>query len=255
VRGGRCSVSMIAGPTPTPEYYRPIAFGIGRAMSRAIDVLFGNFVVFIAISALAAVPLFLFALAPMSGFRSYVAIAGLLLHFVFSALASAMIVFATFQALRARPVRAGESIARGLQRLGPVLLTSIVTGIIVAVGTFLLIIPGLIASVIMCVAIPACVVERLNPIESIERSSYLSRGQRWPIFGAFFAIGILSIIASAIITALTKESGSVWLAPAISLVWNTLVTAYQTVLVAIIYHDLRVVKDGIDLEHIAAVFD
>jgi hypothetical protein len=246
---------MIAGPSPSPEYYRPIAFGIGRAMSRAFDVLFGNFVVFIAISGLAAVPLFLFAVAPTSGFRSYVTIAGLLLHFVFSALAQAMIVFATFQALRTRPVRAGESIARGLQRLGPVLLTSIVTGIIVAIGTILLVIPGIIAAVIMCVAIPACVVERLGPIGSIERSSYLSRGYRWPIFGAFFALGIAGIVAGSLITALTKESGSVWLSPAISMVWNTLVTAYQTVLVAIIYHDLRVVKDGIDLEHIAAVFD
>jgi hypothetical protein len=179
----------------------------------------------------------------------------LLLHFVFSALAQAMIVFATFQALRGRPVRGGESVARGLQRLGPVLLTSIITGIIVAIGTFLLVIPGIIASVIMCVAIPACIVERLGPIGSIERSSYLSRGYRWPIFGAFFAIGIAEIIAGLLITALTKESGSVWLSPAVTMVWNTLVTAYQTVLVAIIYHDLRVVKDGIDLEHIAAVFD
>ena len=246
---------MIAGPSPTPEYYRPVAFGIGRAMSRAFDVLFGNFLVFIAISALAAVPLFVFQLAPTGGFRSYAAIAGLVLHFVFSALSQAMIVFATFQALRARPVHAGESIARGLQRLGPVLLTSIVTGIIVAVGSFLLVIPGIIAAVIMCVAIPVCVVERLGPIGSIERSSYLSRGYRWQIFGAFFALAIAQLIVGGVVGALTSESGSLWLSPAISLVWNALATAYQTVLVAIMYHDLRVVKDGIDLEHIAAVFD
>ena len=245
---------MISTPNP-PEYYHPIEFRVGSAMSRAFDVLFGNFFVFIIISAIASAPLFLFALAPTSGIKSVAAIVGVLLHFVLSALCQAMIVYATFQALRGRPVRAGESMARGLQRLGAVLLTSILTGIIVALGTILLVIPGIIASVIMCVAIPACIVERLGPIESIERSSYLSRGFRWPIFGAFFAIGIAGIIANALITALTKGSELVWLDPAISLVWNTLVTAYQTVLVAIIYHDLRVVKDGIDLEHIAAVFD
>ena len=247
---------MIAGPTPSHEYYHPIEFRVGRVMSRAFEVLFGNFIIFIAISAIAAAPLFLFALATPGGSgRSWAAIVGLLLHFVLSALCQAMIVYATFQALRGRGVRAGESIARGLQRLGPILLTSILVGIIVALGTVLLVIPGIIASVILCVAIPACVVERLGPIESIERSSYLSRGYRWPIFGAFLAIGIVSIVADALITGLTKGAESVWLSPAISLVWNTLVTAYQTVLVAIMYHDLRVVKDGIDLEHIASVFD
>ncbi len=245
---------MIAGSNP-PEYYHPIEFRVGSAMSRGFEVLFGNFFVFIVISAIASLPLFLFALAPVTGFKSVAAIVGVLLHFVLSALCQAMIVYATFQALRGRPVRAGESMTRGLQRLGAVLLTSIVTAIIVALGTLLLVIPGIIASVIMCVAIPACIVERLGPVESIERSSYLSRGYRWPIFGAFFAIGIAEIVANALISGLTKGSELVWLDPAISLVWNTLVTAYQTVLVAIIYHDLRVVKDGIDLEHIAAVFD
>jgi hypothetical protein len=246
---------MIAGPNPPHEYYHPIEFRIGRAMSRGFEVLFGNFVVFVVISALAAAPLFLFALAPTGGAKTAGTIAGLLLHFVLSALCQAMIVYATFQALRGRPVRAGESIGRGFGRLGPVLLTSLVTGVIVALGILLLVIPGIILSVIMCVAIPACVVERLGPSQSIERSSYLSRGYRWPIFGAFFAIGIAELIADALITNLTKDSASVWLSPAISLVWNTLLTAYQTVLVAIIYHDLRVVKDGIDLEHIASVFD
>jgi hypothetical protein len=250
---------MISGPNPPPEYYHPLEFRIGRAMSRGFEVLFGNFFVFIAISAIAAAPLFLFTLASTIGVHSTAAsaaaIVGLLLHFVLAALCQAMIVYATFQALRGRPVRAGESMARGLQRLGAVLLTSIVTGIIVGIGTILLVIPGIIASVIMCVAIPACIVERLGPVESIERSSYLSRGYRWPIFGAFFALGIAEIIAGALITGLTKGSELVWLDPAITAVWNTLVTAYQTVLVAIIYHDLRVVKDGIDLEHIASVFD
>ncbi len=248
---------MIAGPNPPPEYYHPTDFRIGRAMSRGFEVLFGNFIIFIAISAIAAAPLFVYTLAEpgTGGARSWGAIAGLLLHFVLSALCQAMIVFATFQALRGRPVRAGESMARGLQRLVPVLLTSILTGIIVALGTLLLVIPGIIASVILCVAIPACVVERLGPIESIERSSFLSRGYRWPIFGAFLAIGIVGLVANALMVGLTKGTDTLWVFPAVSFLWNTLVTAYQTVLVAIMYHDLRVVKDGIDLEHIASVFD
>jgi len=246
---------MISGPNPPSGYYHPIAFRVGSALSRAFEVLFGNFFAFIAISLVSTVPLFFFAFAQTSRVRTAATIVDLLLHFVLSAVCEAMIVYATFQALRGRPVRPGESIARGLQRFGPVVLTSILSTVIVTLGFVLLIIPGLIASVVLCVALPACVVERLGPIESVERSSFLSRGYRWPIFGAFFAIGIVSSIAGAVISALTAGAGPVWLSPAISLVFNTLVNAYQTVLVAIIYHDLRVVKDGIDLEQIASVFD
>jgi uncharacterized membrane protein len=247
---------MIAGTSSPQPYYHPTGFRVGSALSRAIDVLFGNFVPFIAISAIATAPLFIFALTRQAGLQPrYVTWVQLLLHFMLSALCEAMILYATFQALRNRPVRPAESIARGLQRFGPVLLATLYTTIVIGLGCVLLIVPGIIASIIFCVTLPACVVERLGAIESMERSSALTRGYRWPIFGAFLVISIVSLIASALITGLLRGTGPVWLMPTVTFLWDTLAQAYQTVLVAIIYHDLRVVKDGIDLENIASVFD
>jgi hypothetical protein len=38
-------------------------------------------------------------------------------------------------------------------------------------------------------------------------------------------------------------------------VWNAAWTAFWYVTLVMIYHDLRVVKEGVDIDQIAAVFD
>ena len=40
-----------------------------------------------------------------------------------------------------------------------------------------------------------------------------------------------------------------------TLLWGALWTAYYSIAVVMTYHDLRVAKEGIDIEQIASVFD
>ena len=39
------------------------------------------------------------------------------------------------------------------------------------------------------------------------------------------------------------------------LIWNALYGAFDAILVVVTYHDLRVAKEGVDTDHIAAVFE
>ena len=39
------------------------------------------------------------------------------------------------------------------------------------------------------------------------------------------------------------------------MIWHALIGAYQSIVVAVAYHDLRVAKEGVDIENIASVFD
>ena len=143
---------------------------------------------------------------------------------------------------------------RGLRRIGPVVLTATLSGVIGALGFLLLVVPGLIATVVMFVAIPACVIERLAPIRSIRRSAALTRGCRWQIFAVLAAIVVVSVIVNWLIGALTPGAPS-WLLPAVAFGWMVLVNGYEAVLAAVIYYDLRIVKDQLDADRIAAVFD
>jgi hypothetical protein len=245
---------VVSGPSGASDYYRPTEFRVGRALERAIEVLFGNFVPFIAISALSTVPLVLYQWLAANGSAAAVWIQ-LSLSLVLSAICQAMILYATFQALRGRPVRIGESLGQGLRRAFPVFVASVVSGLIVVLGFICLIVPGLIALTMFYVTEPACVVERLGPIDSIGRSIDLTRGYRWPVFGAAFVVGIIDSIASGTIGVMLNHPETIAIYLAVIYGWSTLARAYQSVLVAIIYHDLRVVKEGIDLDRIASVFD
>ena len=40
-----------------------------------------------------------------------------------------------------------------------------------------------------------------------------------------------------------------------SLIWTAIGAAFSSVVIAVAYHDLRVAKEGVDIEQIAAVFD
>ncbi len=245
---------MIVGAAETTAYYHPTEFRVGRALSRAFGVLFGNVVTFVSISALATLPTLFLALNTTINATQNARLQ-IATSLTLTPLCEAMVLYATFQALRGRPVRAAESIGRGLRRFAPVFLATLLTSIVIVAGFFLVIVPGLIAAIVFSLTLPACVVERLDAVKSMKRSSALTRGYRWPIFGALFAVGLVSGVGEAAIEAATMHPATVLVYALLTFGWSTLGTAYQTVLTAIIYHDLRVVKEGIDLDRIAAVFD
>lgn len=240
-------------PGPVDAYYQPAELRIGPVLSKAFEVLFGNFMTFIAISAIATIPAVYYEYATITGAHSNTWLQ-IGLRVVLSSLCEAMVLYAAFQTLRSRPVSIAGSVARGLQRFLPVVGTSLLTTIIVTLGIFLLVIPGLIASIMLALALPVCVVERLGPIDSLSRSAELTKGFRWQIFGALFAVGIVEMVAGLAI-GVTRHTDTLPLYLGLLFVVTVLFRAYQSVLIAIIYHDLRVIKDGIDLEGIAAVFD
>jgi len=116
-------------------------------------------------------------------------------------------------------------------------------------------VPGLIWAVMFFVTIPACVVEQLGGPESMSRSSELTRGHRWQIFAVYAVIEIVSFVVAFVLAATLRSPATAALFATTFFAWSTFVTAYNSVLVTIVYHDLRVAKEGIDIDHLAAVFD
>ena len=131
------------------------------------------------------------------------------------------------------------------------------------IGTILLVIPGVIAYLMLWVAIPVAVIERPGAAASLRRSAQLTKGHRWQILGIVVLIQILQIVVSIVIIALVDllllapgndPSASAPLA-AVDWVLQAFFTALAAVISAVGYHDLRVSKEGLDTQQIAAVFD
>jgi hypothetical protein len=246
-------------------------FRVGDVLGRSFSIFGRNFASFAILSAVAALPYLLYywtlsgvttvqrgtpgfnvaAMQSAGGAAGLSVILGLGLNI----LTQAIIVHAAFQDMRQRPVRIGESFRVGLGRILPILGIMILYGLGVGLGFLLFVVPGIILLLMWYVAIQACVVERLGPLGSLGRSAFLTKGNRWKLFGLVILVGILGGIVSGVVPVVGKliagRAGYVIM----QYVAQTLVTAFGAILGAVIYRDLRVAKEGIDTDRIASVFD
>lgn len=167
-----------------------------------------------------------------------------------------------------RRVGIGEAVLFALRRVGPLLLVSIVYGLAVLIGLFLLIIPGMIFFCMYAFASQAVVLEGLGPIAGMNRSEKLTKGFKWRIFGILLLIGVLTLLLdaglvigmSAIIPITENVSGANGLEKerlnetnltihlAIMALASILLNTYLTVCLILTYFDLRTRKEGFDLE-------
>ena len=123
------------------------------------------------------------------------------------------------------------------------------------IGFILLLVPSLIFLTMFFVVIPVCVLEGLGPIQSLGRSRELTKGHRWRIF-AIYLVPMLVITACNL---LLQRSAIAILGVAGYAAMTYLVTAVgsgcRPVTNLATYYELRSVKEGLDIEKLAAVFD
>ncbi len=188
--------------------------------------------------------------------------------------------------LRGTPARIGNSLKWSLGRLLPVIgftivaivaivLTMIVNMLIVAlvnlfsgfnivtigmgvVPNFLIVfLPAIVVGLILFtrwwIAVAIVVVERPGVLRSLRRSAELTSGYRWRVFGTLIVILIAQNVLDRAAGVILSGAPSVLIV--VSFVISAAATAYIAVVSAVCYHDLRVLKDGVDVDEIARVFE
>jgi hypothetical protein len=258
-------------------------FEIGRVISRTFEVIGRNFRVFALLALLlGGLPSLLMTLAQLyfadaaTGFHPTIIglwIVGILVLLIAAFILQAAIVHATVADLNGRRVAVGESLMVGLRNCLPLIGLAILTGLGLALGFMLLVVPGIILSVMWSVAVPAKIVERTGVIQAFSRSIDLTRGRRWPIFGLFVIYVILSWIVQIAITAVCAAfAGSLGFIPVASeaegLITNlqraqvvaspiigTITALISAAGVAALYYELRSTREGVGAEALASVFE
>ena len=84
-----------------------------------------------------------------------------------------------------------SSLQRGLFRFFPLLLMSVIFGIVVAIGMLFLIVPGIYLALCMSLAPSLVVLEGLGPLQSLNHSYQLTQGHRWTLLAVFGVMGLL----------------------------------------------------------------
>ena len=231
---------------------------VGNILSRAFEVCGANFVLFGAVMLVVSLPNLIFTLqtpvfeAPWATGIYFVL--GIVLGLFLNTIGEAVILFGAFQYLSGQPVVPAQALQRSLARFLPILGFAILYVVALFFGFILLVIPGIILFIMWTVALPACVVEGLGPVACMRRSTELTRGYRWKIFWIFILLTIISAIVGGIVETIAGQGGVVAKA-LISLLWSAVWSTYWNCVLVMIYHDLRVVKEGVDTAQIASIFD
>jgi hypothetical protein len=88
----------------------------------------------------------------------------------------------------------------------------------------------------------------------MSRSADLTTGHRWPILAVGVAWWIVVFVVSLSIRA-AMPSDPALPTQLLNWVWQVLAGSFTAVYAAILYHDLRAVREGIGIDEIASVFD
>jgi hypothetical protein len=98
----------------------------------------------------------------------------------------------------------GELVNAALPFLLPLIAVGILSGIAIAIGFALLIVPGLFLITIWAVLAPAIVIEGRGVFESFGRSRELVRGNGWPVLGALLVAFVIAAVGGLILTGIAE---------------------------------------------------
>ncbi|MDQ3954522.1 MAG: hypothetical protein M3285_03115 [Actinomycetota bacterium] len=154
----------------------------------------------------------------------------------------------------------GDSLRFAGSRLHSLIWLSILYALLVIVGLVALIIPGIYLAVAFCVAVPALILEGHKGSKALGRSRDLVKDRWWPTLGAFI-LGlvlipiVVGVILGFVFEAAIPETESVTSFLALQATQEAIIDVFsaplQAAVLTVIYFDLRVRKEGFDLQLLA----
>ena len=185
---------------------------------------------------------------------------------VLSLIATGATVFIVSESYLGRPLTAREALMRATPYMGRILIASLLMALVIGLGFLLLVIPGIILGVGLAVAIPAVVLEAGQSASgALSRSWELTRGSRWRIFGLGLTLFVLLYVPVVAISGLVAwlvpggaaagfgpSSTATIVALAVGGVVQLFIYPLFYCVLTVTYYDLRVRKEGFDLELLAS---
>jgi hypothetical protein len=239
--------------------------GGGALVGRVFSMFFSGFPRFVLLTLIILAPYELLMIwmafnlenLTLSEIQTY-AWVGVGLSVLLAPLTTASPTFGVFQKLRGEDKGIMEWVGVGLSRMLPVLGVALATGLILIVGFAACVAPGIILINFLFVAPVVAVVENMGIRQSLQRSQELSKGYRANIFVVVFVLGVV-MVGFNLLTELAFGEIQSWdqlrASMLIKLGLNVITTALAAVAPVIVYQALRQVKEDVDVEEIASVFD
>jgi hypothetical protein len=263
------TVESMAEPLADPEGMVLLRSGV--VLGRGFRIFFGGFLPFFVVATIAHAPLLAYSIYLATKTLSLVDLQRWALALQLAAIpcgqfAAAAILHGTLARLRGERASIASTRAIGLRRLLPAVAVAILFFLVVALGSLLLLVPGVLAMLTFYVAVPVAVVERPGVFASLRRSAQLTLGHRGDLFAVvivqvclFLAVHLIHFfgLRAAVESAVAAGRDPWVLIKADMFVGLGIDTAYAVlsgVLCGVVYSDLRAIKDGVGTDELAQVF-
>ncbi|MES2522982.1 MAG: hypothetical protein V4617_09815 [Gemmatimonadota bacterium] len=138
-----------------------------------------------------------------------------------------------------------------IPRVLSLIVATIVVGIIVMFGLFLLIVPGVYLYTRLFAVPQIVVLEGKGPMEAISRSWALTRGRAGHTFLTLLLVYGIYMVLSLGITIGVALLGNAVLQAIISMLLGILCYPILTLVALVLYYDLRIRGEGFDVEHMS----
>jgi predicted secreted protein len=156
--------------------------------------------------------------------------------------------------------RARASLGFAARRLHSVLWLTILSAVVTGVLFLLCIVPGIWAVAAFAVAMPALLTEGTKGRKALGRSRNLVQGRWWSTFGivvlGYVLGGIITVVLTGLLTALsladpTNDVVAFVASAGSGILASMLTTPFIAAFITVLYFDLRVRKEGFDLQLLA----
>jgi hypothetical protein len=260
--------------------YQIGAMTVGDILDRGLKLLFTRLGTFYLINLIFLAPVIVVQLLlPVSGMPILMTMSALillLLVLILQPVATAAQLYVVAQEFVDRRVSVAQALGFAFPRFGSLLGASIMVGLLFGVGALLCLVPGLIFLVWYIFTTQVIVVEGAGASAAMERSKVLTAGFRWRVFGVFVLVLVLTYIAQFALLSVQYvlppyENVRTEVVPAfggelqvrtgrklnygnyaINVVLQQLATilvqTYGAICWTLFYFDLRIRKEGFDLE-------
>lgn len=230
-------------------------FAIGDVLRASFSVYGRNLPAVALLVAIAYAPAFAIAVAIANRSAASPSLYGLendaallLAYLAGDPFAAAGLAYVAVRTLRSGPPTLGDALAYAVRAFPLVLLTACVFAGAIVLGFVALVLPGVIVLVVFWVAPQVAAVERRGVAAAFRRSRALTRGNRAALFGLILLLFIPPLVAAPLLTLKLFPYHHLF-----DVVLTAAVASVSGTVAGVVYHDLRVSKEGSD-KSIADVF-
>jgi hypothetical protein len=249
------------------------AMTTGMLLDHAFRLYAQNFSLMLGITAAAYVPLYAIMLLVESSITSYVdpsqrRLIGLLSQLLFIVLwttvafpiATGAGTYAVSERYLGNAVTIGQALARALKRFWTLSVAQLSVATRVVFGVILLVIPGILWSLSYALVVPIVLVEGHKALPSLKRSWDLVKGYRKKVFAILVVVYVLQWLLgfgmgslANTLFALESTTANV-MESALSNLLSIFMTPFGIIADILLYYDLRIRKEGFDLEMLSRAF-